>query len=124
MIFFSSLFVAVNAPQYFRGTIDLLTKAENSLFVYDSDLRVFVNMLKTRLHADAPRKSTAYIDLHFSYRKRGCFIYVFPKKNTENIVARLSFNTVNTILEYDIEAGDMFDISERFVDLLKEGGAS
>lgn len=124
MIFFSSLFVAANAPQYFRGTIDLLTKAENSLFVYDSDLKVFVNMLKTRLHADAPRKSTAHIELYFSHGKKEGIINIYPKKMTENTLARLSFNTVKAILEYDVEAGDMFDISDRFVDLMEKGGAS
>ena len=124
MIFFSSLFVAANAPQYFKGIIDMLTKAENSLFVYDSDLEVFVNMLRTRLHTDAPLKSTAYINLYFSQGRKDGVIYVFPKKNTENTVARLSFNTVKAILEYDPEAGDMFDISDRFVELAEEGGAS
>lgn len=123
MIFFSSLFVAANAPHYFKGTIDMLIKADKCIFAYDNDLKVFVNMLKNRLKADAPLKSKAHIDLHISHGTKSGMIYIHGKAMTENSVARLSFDYVNGVLEYDPEAGDMFDISDRFVDLLTEGGA-
>ncbi|MBP3510612.1 MAG: hypothetical protein J6K19_01035 [Prevotella sp.] len=102
---------------------DMIRKADNVLLPKDTDLDRFVEMLADTLNRDRHPRSTAYIDLHRSLNGRGGAILVYKKEHEDNPVIRLHYHKVNAILEYDAGAGDMFDISDRLVDLAEEGGA-
>lgn len=124
MIFMTDFYSATNLPVSLVCVTDMMRKADNVLFPNNTDLDRFVEMLADTLNRDRHPRSTAYIDLHRLHNGKGGVILVYKKENDDNSVVRLSYRKVKSILEYDAEAGDMFDISDRFVDLVEEGGAS
>ena len=122
MIFLSHFYAATKLPLSLARVTDMMRKADNTLLVHDSDLKKFAAMLVDVLNEDRRPMITAYIGLHFSNDGKSGALQVYKKEHTEDACVRLYFQTVESVLEYDSEAGDMFDISDRFAELAEEGG--
>lgn len=123
MIFLSDYYCASMLPESLAGVADLMRKANNVLLPKNSDIDRLMEVLADRLKRDRHPKSTACLRLHRTTGNTNGAIYLYAKEHEENSVVRLYFHKVRQVLEYDSEAGDFFDIGERFAELSREGGA-
>ena len=123
MIFLFHFYAAPKLPLSLARATDMMRKADNTLLVRDSDLEKFAGMLADVLNEDRHPKSTAYIDLCCSHGGKSGALQIYKKEHEDYSYVRLYFQKVKSVLEYDNEAGNMFDVSDRFAELTEEGGA-
>lgn len=124
MIFLTDFYSASKLPMSLVKVTELMRKANNVLLPDNSDIDRLVEILADQLMRDRHPKSTAFLRLHRTTGNKSGAIYLYVKEHEENSAVRLYFHKVRAVLEYDSEAGDFFDIGERFAELNGKGGAA
>lgn len=103
-------------PKFYNKACELLMKAKNCAFTSQNEVDIFVSMVKKALDENKPEGHPSRL-VH-SRSANGGQITIQSGILDENIIARLYYNDISHFLEYDLEAQDFFDVSERF----EEGG--
>lgn len=111
-------FVASDSiPSYLERAYSMMKKAYRCAFLSCYDIEIFCSVLNKVLLIDVPEGTDFYVR-HLQYGDSGMVVVDFYGLPT--IGATLSYSKIEKILEYDSDAKDFFDVSDR----LKEGGAA
>lgn len=103
-------------PKFYDKACELLEKAKNCAFTSQNEVEIFVYMVKKALDENKPEGHPSRL-VH-SRSANGGQIFIQSGKLDDDI-ARLYYDDISRFLEYDSEANDFFDVSERY----EEGGA-
>lgn len=109
MIFCFHMFWKSGHPKFYAPVVEKMKEANNKAFLSRNDLEQFANLLKRLLDAHKPAGHECYI--YVSKGNEGG-IYIHSGR-AESDIARLMFQTVGEILEYDKTADAFYDVSER-----------
>ncbi len=99
----------------------MMHKAEGNAFLDRKEFDFFKMLLKQTLGKCLIKGSTAHLNFHDSGDENGS-IFLYDKEDSQYFAAAIDFFHVKGILEYNIEAKDFFDVSDRFVLVEKGGG--
>ena len=103
-------------PKFYNKACELLEKAKKCAFTSQNEVDIFVSMVKKALDENKPEGHPSRL-VH-SRSANGGYITILSG-NIDDDIARLYYDDISRFLEYDLEAQDFFDVSERF----EEGGA-
>lgn len=118
MYYCCNFFAKSKHPEFYKGTIELMRKANHCAFLTSDDLNVFCAMLKKNIDAHKPMGHKAHIEKISQPDGHGQISLESGKVDFQ--IARLYFYPVNRVLEYDYEAGDFFPVDR--IDHIEEGG--
>lgn len=118
MIFANDYFQASCCPKYLDPVCKLMQKADRVIFLNTNELEIFIIILKRTLEQNRRTGSTAYLSESSSKDASGS-IQLYAKEDAQDCIARLHFSHALAVLEYDLDAEDFFDVSER---LEEKGG--
>jgi len=104
-------------PKFYDPACQLLEKAKNCAFTSQNEVDIFVGMVRGALEECKPDGHPSNLS-HTKGSKGGQI--VIRSSKFEDEIARLYYAKIEHFLEYDLEAQDFFDVSERF----EEGGES
>ena len=100
----------VKHPKFYDKACELLEKAKNCAFTSQNEVDIFVNLVKQALTDHLPLGHSARV-VHNHDRSGGNITIVSGKLDDD--IARLYYADIRHFLEYDTEARDFFDISEK-----------
>ena len=103
-------------PKFYDQACQLLEKAKNCAFTSQKEVDIFVGMVRGALEECKPDGHPSRL-VH-SRSANGGNICIQSGKLDDDI-ARLYYAKIERFLEYDLEAQDFFDVSERY----EKGGA-
>lgn len=118
MIFTNDYFQASCRPKYLEPVCKLMQKADRAIFLNTTELEIFIIILKRTLEQSSRTGSTAYLSASSLCDASGS-IQLYAKEDAQDSIARLYFSHAQAVLEYDLDAEDFFDVSER---LEEKGG--
>ncbi len=118
MIFANDYFQASCCPKYLDPVCKLMQKADRVIFLNTTELEIFIIILKRTLEQNRRTGSTAYLSASSPEDASGS-IQLYVKEDAQDSIARLHFSHALAVLEYDLDAEDFFDVSER---LEEKGG--
>lgn len=98
-------------PKFYDKACELLEKAKNCAFTSQNEVDVFVYEVKKALDENKPEGHPSRL-VH-SRSANGGQIRIQSGKLDDDI-ARLYYAKIERFLEYDLEAQDFFDVSERY----------
>lgn len=103
-------------PKFYDDACDLIAKASDCAFTSQNEVDVFVQKVKEALEAQKPEGHPSAVT-HTRSDNGGQICIV--SGNIDDDIARLYYSEVRRFLEYNLEAEDFFDVSERY----EKGGA-
>ncbi|MBQ9363987.1 MAG: hypothetical protein IJT97_11330 [Bacteroidaceae bacterium] len=109
--------------KYLEPVVALMEKADKRAFLNSNELECFEVLLKRELGAQrsaSSAKGEPYFFFHHPDLGSYGQIQLYDRKDAQYCVARLSFFELKGILEYDLNACDFFDVSDRLFG--REGG--
>ena len=112
MIFTKDYFQASCRPKYLDPVCKLMQKADSVIFPNTTELEIFIIILKRTLEQGRRTGSTAYLSASSPCDASGS-IQLYAKDDAQDSIARLYFSHVRAVLEYNLDAEDFFDVSER-----------
>jgi hypothetical protein len=118
MIFTNDYFQASCRPKYLNPVCKLMQKSDRVIFLKNNELEIFIIILKRILEQNRRTDSTAYLSASSPEDASGC-IQLYAKKDAQDSIARLYFSHIRAVLEYDLDAEDFIDVSEK---LEEKGG--
>lgn len=98
-------------PKFYGKVCGLLAKAKNCAFTSQNEVDIFVHMVNEALEKGHPSRV-----VHTKSSEGGQIVIRSGKLDDD--IARLYYANISCFLEYDLEAKDFFDVSERY----EEGG--
>ena len=116
MIFCYYYYEKSKHPKFYDKACELLEKAKKCAFTSQNEVDIFVSMVEKALDENKPEGHPSRL-VH-SRSANGGQICIQSDKLDDDI-ALLYYDDISRFLEYDLEAQDFFDVSERF----EEGGA-
>ena len=112
MIFTNDYFQASCRPKYLEPVCKLMQKADSVIFPNTTELEIFIIILKRTLEQGRRTGSTAYLSASSPEDASGS-IQLYVKEDAQDSIARIHFSHARAVLEYDLDAEDFFDVSER-----------
>ena len=112
MIFTNNYFQVSCRPKYLDPVCKLMQKADRAIFLNTNELELFIIILKRTLEQNRHMGSTAYLSASSPEDASGC-IQLYVKEDAQDCIARIYFSHARAVLEYDLDAEDFFDVSER-----------
>lgn len=103
-------------PKFYGKACELLAKAKNCAFTSQNEVDIFVHMVKEAFEKNRPEGHPSRVE-HTKSSDGGQIVIRSGKLDDD--IARLYYADISCFLEYDLEAKDFFDVSERY----EEGGA-
>ena len=103
-------------PHFYDKACEMLEKAKQCAFTSQNEVDNLVALAKKALEENKPEGHPSQV-VHSKGAGGGQISIVSGKLDDD--VARLYYQTVSCFLEYNTEAEDFFDVSERY----EEGGA-
>ena len=110
-------------PKYLEPVVAMMERADKRAFLNSNELECFEVLLKRELKARWAASSSRrppYLCCHHSDTVPDGYIYLYDKEDAQDSVARLYFFGLRGILEYNLDVGDFFDVSDRLFG--REGG--
>ena len=104
-------------PKFYDSACELLAKGKDCAFISQDEVDIFVHLVKEALEAQKPEGHPSAVT-HTRSDNGGQICIVSGKIDDD--IARLYYSEIRRFLEYNLEAEDFFDISNRF----EEGGES
>lgn len=118
MIFANDYFQVSCLPKYLDPVCKLMQEADRVIFLNTNELELFIIILKRTLEQNRRMGSTAYLSASSPEDASGS-IQLYAKEDARDSIARIYFSHARAVLEYDLDAEDFFDVSER---LEEKGG--
>lgn len=115
MIFANDYFQVSCRPKYLDPVCKLMQKADRALFLNTNELEIFITTLKHTLEQCRRTGSTAYLSASCPEDASGS-IQLYAKEDAQDSIARIYFSHARAVLQYDLDAEDFFDISEKLVE--------
>ena len=112
MLFTNDYFQASCRPKYLEPVCKLMQKADHVIFLNTKELKRFIMILKRTLEQSRRTDSTAYLSASCPEDASGS-IQLYVKEDALDSIARLYFSHARAVLEYNLDAEDFFDVSER-----------
>ena len=106
-----------NHPKFYDKACELLEKANKCAFTSQNEVDIFVYEVKKALDENKPEGHPSRL-VHSRSANGGQIVIQSGKLDDD--IARLYYDDISRFLEYDMNAKDFFDVSERF----EEGGNS
>lgn len=117
-MYYCHAFVASgNIPPFLERAYSMMKKAYLCAFLSLTEIEIFCSVLNKVLLIDVPEGTDFYVR-HLQYGDSGMVVVDFY--GLPNVGASLSYWKIEKVLEYDLDAKDFFDVSDR----LQEGGAA
>lgn len=101
--------------KFYDKACELLEKAKKCAFTSQKEVDIFANMVKKALDENKPEGHPSRL-VHFRNSNGGQIVIQYGELYED--IARLYYDDISRFLEYDSEAKDFFDVSERY----EEGG--
>lgn len=98
-------------PKFYDGACDLMAKAKNCAFTSQNEVDIFVHKVKETLEAQKPEGHPSIVT-HCKSDNGGQICIQSGKLDDD--IARLYYSEIQRFLEYNLDAQDFFDVSERF----------
>ena len=98
-------------PKFYDAACELLKNGYKSAFTSQNEVDIFVQMVKTVLDEHKPEGHASKV-IH-SKGADGGQITIWTGSLDDDI-ARLYYYPISRFLEYDLDAQDFFDVSERY----------
>lgn len=118
MIFANDYFQVSCRPKYLDPVCKFMQKANGAIFLNTTELEIFIIILKRTLEQNRRTGSTAYLSASCPEDASGS-IQLYAKEDAQDSIARIYFSHARAVLQYDLDAEDFFNISER---LEEKGG--
>lgn len=115
MIFVNDYFQVSCRPKYLDPVCKLMQKADRAIFLNTNELEIFITILKRTLEQCRRTASTAYLSAAPSEDASGS-IQLYAKEYAQDSIARIYFSHARAVLQYDLDAEDFFDISEKLAE--------
>lgn len=115
MIFANDYFQVSCRPKYLDPVCKLMQKADQAIFLNTNELEIFITILKRTLEQSRRTGSTAYLSAASPEDASGS-IRLYAKEDAQDSIARIYFSHARAVLEYDLDAGDFFDVSEKLAE--------
>ena len=112
MIFANDCFQVSCRPKYLNPVCKLMQKANGAIFLNTTELEIFIIILKRTLEQNRRTGSTAYLSASCPEDASGS-IQLYAKEDAQDSIARIYFSHARAVLQYDLDAEDFFNISER-----------
>lgn len=117
MYYCDVLVASDNIPPFLERAYSLMKKVYRCAFLNKNEIEIFCSVLNKFLLKNVP-EDIAFSVRHFDYGDSGMVVLDFL--NRPNAGVSLSYSKIKKVLEYDLDAKDFFDVSDR----LQEGGAA
>ena len=117
MYFFYNHFEQNQHAKFYNLACDLLRKANLCAFTSKNEVDIFVALVTRALQDLKPEGHPAKV-VHTNTLNGGQIS--IAGKGYDSDIARISYSEITSFLEYDMDARDFFDVSDR----LQEGGAA
>ena len=114
MIFANDYFQVSCRPKYLDPVCKLMQKADRVIFLNINELEIFITTLKHTLKQCRRTGSTAYLSAEPSETSGS--IQLYAKEDAQDSIARIYFFHIRAVLQYDLDAEDFFDISEKLAE--------
>ena len=112
MIFANDYFQVSCRPKYLDPVCKIMQKANGAIFLNTTELEIFIIILKRTLEQNRRTGSTAYLSASCPEDASGS-IQLYAKEDAQDSIARIYFSHARAVLQYDLDAEDFFNISER-----------
>lgn len=114
MIFTHSYFQIACRPKYLEPVCKLMQKADRAIFLKNKDLEMLITILQRTLEQCRRDGSTAYLSSARS--ETSGIIQLYAKEHAPDSIARIYFSNARAVMQCDIEAENIVDVSENFVE--------
>ena len=108
MIYCNNYFEKAKYPRFYETALELMRKANHCAFRDHLDLQIFVSLLNRALDESKPKDHRARVELTYSRELEGQIAIESGKVDFQ--IARIHFSPVSSVLEYDTDARDFFEI--------------
>lgn len=98
-------------PKFYDKACELLEKAKRCAFVSQNEVDIFVHEVKKALDENKPEGHPSRVA---HYRSADGGQICIRSGNLVDDIARLDYDDISRFLEYDLNAKDFFDVSERY----------
>ena len=98
-------------PKFYDQACQLLKKAKKCAFTSQNEVNIFAYMVKKALDENKPEGHPCQL-VHSHSAGDGQICIVSGKLDDD--IARLYYAKIERFLEFDMEAQDFFDVSERY----------
>jgi len=117
MYYCNALVASDSIPPSIECAYSMMKKAYRCAFLNKNEIEIFCSVLNNVLVKDMSEGIEFFVH-HFDYGDSGMVILDFY--GSPNAAVSLSYSKIKKVLEYDLDAKDFFDVSDR----LQEGGAA
>jgi len=111
MIFCCDFFEKSKHAKFYDAAIDMMRKANGCAFLDRNDFDIFCHLLRRKLKEAMPEGSIAHISVCRNAKGGGQI--AVESGRVDDQISRLYFHAVTCVLQYDLDARDFFDVSER-----------
>ncbi len=98
-------------PKFYDKACALLKKAKKCAFTSQNEVDIFAHMVKEALEESKPE---GHPSLFVHTKSEGGGQMVIQSGKLDEDIARLYYYDILRFLEYDLDAQDFFDVSERY----------
>ena len=104
-------------PKFYDSACELLAKGKDCAFTSQNEVDIFVHLVKEALEEKKPKDHACRVE--HSKNADGGWITI-QSGSLDDDIARLYYAKIKKFLEYDLDAMDFFDVSERFTASISE----